>query len=172
MLDRVREALFSILMPWLPGAGVLDLFAGSGSLGLEALSRGAREARLVELDPAALVALRANVAHLGLQERARIVAQDALEPAAWGEESRDVVFFDPPYPDLREAGERARIFAALRRLVDERLAPEGVLAFHAPRAEVEEREFGPGLVARERRYGTSSLWFLQAEAAEEVPGHG
>src|SRR5690606_13703278 len=65
MLDRMPEALFSTLAPWLPDAVVLDLFAGSGSLGLEALSRGARSARLVERDAAAARVLADNVALLG-----------------------------------------------------------------------------------------------------------
>ena len=64
MLDRMRESLFSILLPWLPEAHVLDLFAGSGSLGLEALSRGARSARMVERDPATAKLIEENVATL------------------------------------------------------------------------------------------------------------
>lgn len=171
MLGRMREALFSILTPWTPDAAVLDLFAGSGSLGLEALSRGAREARLVEQDPAALEALRANVAHLHLGERARVVAGDALEPAAWGAGAYDVVFFDPPYALLRGT-ERASVFAAVKELTGERLAPEGVLVFHAPRKEVQEDELGAGLLVRERSYGTGSLWFLQAAEPGAGADHG
>src|SRR5579859_1944240 len=74
---RVREALFSMLGE-IDGARVLDLFAGSGALGIEALSRGAASATFVEHAPPALAALRANLAALGLGERSRVVDGDAL----------------------------------------------------------------------------------------------
>src|SRR3954468_19260619 len=93
--DRVREALFSILGP-LDGERVLDLYAGSGAVGLEALSRGAAEATLVERDPAALRALRANVEALGAD--ARVIAGDVaafLRSAAQADGHYDLVFLDP-----------------------------------------------------------------------------
>jgi 16S rRNA (guanine966-N2)-methyltransferase len=83
MLDRVREALFSTVQDWIDGARVLDLFAGSGSLGLEALSRGAEHARFVERSTPALAILRGNVQVLGVEDRARIVRGNALQPATW-----------------------------------------------------------------------------------------
>ncbi|MBI5231783.1 MAG: 16S rRNA (guanine(966)-N(2))-methyltransferase RsmD [Coriobacteriales bacterium] len=80
--DRVREALFStltsLLGPALGDASVLDAFAGSGALGLEAISRGARSATFIERDRAALAALRANIESLALSERTQVVAGDAL----------------------------------------------------------------------------------------------
>ena len=95
--DRVREAVFSILGP-LDGERVLDLYAGSGALGLEALSRGAGEATLVERDRAALKALRANVEALGAH--AHVIAGDVasfLDSAAMAGGHYDLVFLDPPY---------------------------------------------------------------------------
>jgi 16S rRNA (guanine(966)-N(2))-methyltransferase RsmD len=95
--DRVREALFSILGP-LDGLRVLDLFAGSGALGLEALSRGAAQATLVERERAALRALRANVD--ALEADAEVVAGDArafLRSAREQGAQYDLVFLDPPY---------------------------------------------------------------------------
>src|SRR5262245_65361412 len=68
MLDRVREALFDTLRPWIEGAFVLDLFAGSGALGIEALSRGARRVRFVERAAGACRCLEANVSELGLDD--------------------------------------------------------------------------------------------------------
>jgi len=134
LLDRVREALFATLVPWLAGARILDLFAGSGSLGLEALSRGAASARLVERDPRAVRQLRANVAELGLAARVEVVVADALEAASWGEAaSADVVFLDPPYALLEDPADRGRVLAAAASLVAETLRPEGVLVLHAPR---------------------------------------
>ena len=96
--DRVREAWMSIVGPWIPGARVLDLFAGSGALGLEALSRGAAVAEFVEIAPASLAVLRANVDALDAAAGAIIHRADAmrfvhgLEPHAF-----DIAFADPPY---------------------------------------------------------------------------
>jgi 16S rRNA (guanine966-N2)-methyltransferase len=163
MLARVRQALFDTLQPWFPGALVLDLFAGTGSLGLEALSRGARRVRFVEEAPDALGVLRANVAALGARADVELVAGDALSPARWGEERHDVVLCDPPYGLLEQLGGRARVFGALGALA-ERLAPEGVIVLHAPRGRVEPPELPPGLSVARRRYGTNDLWYMQAEA--------
>src|SRR5690606_11919673 len=97
--DRIRETLFNWLAPALPGARCLDLFAGTGVLGLEALSRGAAEAWLVERDPVAAAALRSSVATLGAP--ARILATDAwtllATPPAEAAGRFHVVFLDPPY---------------------------------------------------------------------------
>jgi 16S rRNA (guanine966-N2)-methyltransferase len=96
--DRVREAWMSIVHPELPGARVLDLFAGSGALGLEALSRGAEHCDFVELASRSLAALRANVEKLGAGDAARIVRGDALKfIAQLAPGSYDVAFADPPY---------------------------------------------------------------------------
>jgi 16S rRNA (guanine966-N2)-methyltransferase len=96
--DRVREAWMSIVQNDLPAARVLDLFAGSGALGLEALSRGAEHADFVELARRSLAALGANIEALGAEERSTVHRGDAvrfvarLEPGAY-----DIAFADPPY---------------------------------------------------------------------------
>jgi 16S rRNA (guanine966-N2)-methyltransferase len=98
--DRVREAWMSIVQPWLPGARVLDLFAGSGALGLEALSRGAVHARFVECAAPSLRALQENIAALGAGDRVTVDRNDAVAIAgrlSAGE--YDVAFADPPYGD-------------------------------------------------------------------------
>jgi 16S rRNA (guanine966-N2)-methyltransferase len=103
--DRAREAVFNILehAPWSPGLEgrrVLDLFAGSGALGLEALSRGAEFALFVDQDPGARGAIRANIEALGLFGRTRLHRRDAADlgakPAGVGA-AFDLVFLDPPY---------------------------------------------------------------------------
>ncbi len=97
--DRVRESVFSIIEPRLDGAAVLDLFAGSGSLGIESLSRGAASATFVEKDGRVLDVVRDNVERLGLERQCRLVRGDA--PAALRRGVRggpfDIVFVDPPY---------------------------------------------------------------------------
>jgi 16S rRNA (guanine966-N2)-methyltransferase len=108
--DRVRETLFNWLAPLIEGARCLDLFAGSGALGIEALSRGAAEVVFVERQPLAVRQLRQNLAQLG-QASAQVIQADAL---VWlGGQSRpfDVVFLDPPF----DANRLVPVCAALER---------------------------------------------------------
>lgn len=96
--EAVRDAWLRMLQPRLERARVIDLFAGSGALGLEALSRGAATADFVETRPASLHALRANVATLRVRDRTRIFKRDALELAQrLPPGSYDIAFADPPY---------------------------------------------------------------------------
>jgi len=96
--ESVRASLADLLAPELEGACVLDLFAGTGALGLEALSRGAARADFVETRPASLHALRANVAALHARQRTRIFKRDAIPfAAALPALAYDVAFADPPY---------------------------------------------------------------------------
>ena len=162
MLDRVREALFSTLVPWLPGAHVLDLFAGSGSLGIEALSRGVERARLVERDPRTVGVLERNVAQLGLAERVEVVQADALAPSSWGgAATADIAFLDPPYAFLDDFATRRRVLAAIVALVRETLRPAGILVFHARRGALAAGDL-PGEPSS-RRYGTNELWYVGRE---------
>jgi 16S rRNA (guanine966-N2)-methyltransferase len=114
--EVVRAALLDALAAEIGGARVLDLFAGTGALGLEALSRGARSADFVEFRPASLHALRANVAALGVRRQTRIFKRDAIPFAeALAADGYDVAFADPPYGskilDRVIAAWRARGFA-------------------------------------------------------------
>ncbi len=100
--DRVRQAIFDVLAhaPWAPdleGARVVDLFAGSGALGIEALSRGAAFALFVERDPTAAAAIRANLEALGLEGRGRIERRDAALLGPCPVAPFDLAFLDPPY---------------------------------------------------------------------------
>lgn len=96
--DRMKESWFGIMEPHLAGANVVDLFSGSGALGLEAVSRGAAHVDFIEIAPKSLEALRANVAALGVEDRTRIRRADALRFANRLEEGAyDVAFADPPF---------------------------------------------------------------------------
>lgn len=96
--EHVRAALLDALAADLAGARILDLFAGTGALGLEALSRGARSADFLEFRPASLHALKANVAALKLRDHTRIFKKDAISfAAALADGSYDIAFADPPY---------------------------------------------------------------------------
>jgi len=96
--EHVRASLLDLLENEVEGARVLDLFAGTGALGLEAISRGARSADFVEFRPGSLHALKANIAALRLRERTRVFKRDALPFAsALASASYDITFADPPY---------------------------------------------------------------------------
>lgn len=119
--DAVRESLFNILQKEnLEGKRVLDLFAGTGSLGLEALSRGAFSCLFVERLPAALEALARNLKASGFQARGRILATDALfihlHPEVKGE-SFELIFADPPYPYLELTRVRRDLLSLLNALL-------------------------------------------------------
>jgi 16S rRNA (guanine966-N2)-methyltransferase len=161
--ERLREALFSILEhrdPPLLGARFLDLFAGSGAVGLEALSRGAARLVLVEADRTAASALRRNVEKLGETERARLITGDAtrLPRAA---EPFDIVYLDPPYAgDLAGAALaslRAGGWLAPAALVVVELAAKA--SFAPPRGFMTEEA---------RRYGAGRIVLLR-QAADPEP---
>jgi len=155
--DRAREGLFSSLQSLvdLAGARVLDLYAGSGALGLEALSRGASGATLVERDPQALTALRRNVAELGLP--AVVVDADVASYLAGApgdpQERYDVVLLDPPYElDVDP------VLAALPPWLAEGAA---VVAERRTRGPAPATPRGLELL-RSRKYGEATLWYFRA----------
>jgi 16S rRNA (guanine966-N2)-methyltransferase len=171
MLGRVRQALFSTLGPGIEGAYVLDLFSGTGSLGLEAVSRGAAYVRLVEADPKVVKILNSNVALLGAQDRAKVMGGSAIEPMSWrppqGEPDRwaDCVFFDPPYPWLRD-GHRVDLMRATTKIIDEVMRPGGLFVFHTPKRGVQASDFEARFEPDQRTYGSSALWYLRAPEAD------
>ena len=165
--DKVREALFSRLEHggWVEGAAVLDLYAGSGALGLEAASRGAERVLLVERAPAAVDACRRNAALLAA---AGVGAAVAVRPGpvssvlAGGTDLRyDLVLLDPPY----DAGEQA-LAGVLAALVDGWLADDALVVLERS-ARSPVPGWPPGLEAEEeRRYGETALWFGRTTALE------
>lgn len=95
--DRVKEAEFSSIQFEIEGRSVLDLFAGSGQLGIEALSRGARAATFVDANPEAVKVIKENLAHTGLAQQASVAAGDFEQFLTYTKAVFDVVFIDPPY---------------------------------------------------------------------------
>jgi 16S rRNA (guanine966-N2)-methyltransferase len=159
--DRVKQTLFAILDPDLRDATFLDLFAGSGAAGIEALSRGATHATFVDRDAGAVRTIKANLQRTGLADRATVIRGDVLswlrDPArttAPARDAVDVVLLDPPYEDTA-------VLAAALDALGPLLAPTArVVAKHfwrdAPPARV-------GLLAsdRERRFGETALTFYR-----------
>ncbi len=176
--DRVREAVFDVLaaLPELragvgpAGAGALsgqralDLFAGSGALGIEALSRGAAACTFVEHDRRALQALRANLARCGAEAQARVHASDvrrALQADARRGARYTLVFADPPYERYAE------VRPALVRLLGPLLASRAVLVVETAAA----AEVGlPWATVREKRYGDTRVTFLVAGDERDEEG--
>jgi 16S rRNA (guanine966-N2)-methyltransferase len=147
--DRVREALFSVLGASVDGARVLDLFAGSGALGIEALSRGAAAAVFVDRAPEAIKAIRANLGALGIDAGVRrIEARAALRAASARAEAYDLVFLDPPY---RRAAELGRELSEALPAV---LAPGARVITESDRREPLELALA---LTDERRYGDTLI---------------
>ena len=150
--DRVREAVFNALgsLALVEGAVVVDLFAGSGAMGLEALSRGAASCTFVERDRGAVRAITANIESLGVADRARVIVGDA---SAATTDRADLVIADPPY----DFGDWERLIGAVGApfLVLESGAPVGRL-LGAGALEAAGWE-----VTRERRYGRTWVTFLE-----------
>jgi len=161
--DRVREAVFSALGD-VANARVLDLFAGSGALGIEALSRGAAHATFVDSARASIATVRANLVDLALEQRASVHGMDAIRALAHFErvEARfDLVFVDPPYA----SGLRASALAALaaRRV----LAPGAlVVVERSAKQDLEAAAVVGYKVERERSYGDTVVAFLRTHDGE------
>jgi 16S rRNA (guanine966-N2)-methyltransferase len=164
LVERARVGMFNHLRGLIVGATVWDLYAGSGILGLEALSRGAERVLAVEQSAKAVAQLQENARLLGLEGRVRVLRADAhrllamLVPGA-ADAAPDLLFFDPPYADFAEGGpRRKRVWELFCTLVD-RLQPGGVGVAHTPRGILltEETERLPGI--EQRNYGSTSLYW-------------
>ncbi|MBS3762292.1 MAG: 16S rRNA (guanine(966)-N(2))-methyltransferase RsmD [Planctomycetes bacterium] len=171
MLGRVREALFNIVRFELPGAPVLDLFAGSGSLGLEAVSQGAAHAVLVESEPDLVQLIEKNIDRCGFGKLTSVVHRNffflPMRPAPGEKLPADIVFVDPPYVFIEDPNKRDELFQILDRMVGHWIGQGGlVVLHHAPMAGAlwPTRRFRE---LEKRVYGRSQLTFFQAEREHE-----
>lgn len=159
--DRVKEALFSILehAGLLEGSKVLDLFAGSGALGIEAISRGAASCTFVENNRSALETIRVNLSRTGLEGQANIISMDvskAIERIARKETRFKLALLDPPYDSGMQVG-------VIQYLADHLMKPEGIIVL-----EVSSRSVVPQSIAgytriNRRVYGDTALEFFALE---------
>jgi 16S rRNA (guanine966-N2)-methyltransferase len=159
--DRVRESLFDILGSRVEGAAVLDLFAGTGALGIESLSRGAARATFVERDRRVAGALRDTLAELGVAGLAVVVTTDAARGVRGGLPGRpfDLVFVDPPYGSGLAA-------LALDALSEAGTLAPGALVVVEHAAGDDPAETGALALERRERYGSTGLTFLAARGAQ------
>jgi len=155
--DRLRETLFDILAARIEGATFLDAYAGSGAVGIEALSRGARHAWFLERNRAALAVLRENLEVLGLATRATVIAGPVMQSLARC--AADLVFLDPPYDLDREY---APALAALAET-----SPHVVIVQHSVRCSLEE-SYGSLSRLRLVRQGDNVLSFFGAGSRDEA----
>ena len=166
--DRVKQSLFDILAPMLPGSRVFDCFAGTGSLGLECVSRGAEVVYLFERDRSAAGRLKRNIQTLGVKN-ALVLEGDVfrlvgtlVEREGASPRNVDMVFLDPPYRFVRERPDK--IIGLARQLVTSFLAPDGVVVFRHDAADALEL---PRLHRYDSRtYGGMMLEFLTTRDRE------
>jgi 16S rRNA (guanine966-N2)-methyltransferase len=159
--DRVRESLFNLILhaplgdiPDIEGARVLDLFAGTGALGLEALSRGATHATFLDTGAKSLDLLRRNIARLRIEDETRVLARDATRPGPNTEAPHDLVFLDPPYG--KGMGERALTAA----IAGGWIAPGALIVWEENTTPAPP----PGLTPLDtRRYGDTMITLLRAD---------
>lgn len=155
--DRLREALFNVLAPQIGGAVFLDAYAGSGAVGIEALSRGARRVIFVELSAKALTVLRENLCSLGIEPEATVVRGSAA--VLLPNYPADIAFLDPPYA---ETSEYEQCLLALSRS-----GCQLAIAQHASRFSLEE-SYGNLKRFRVLRQGDNSLSFYESHPASST----
>lgn len=164
--DYVRESLFNIIRWDLPDARVLDLFAGTGALSLEAISRGAKEAVMIDMDHAACAAIKKNMETSRLGGQCRLIARDyrmAIDALAREGQRFDVVFIDPPYR-MENTGEMCAA------LYDKELLSDAFMIV------VEHRRGMPPLLDERfeaydlRKYGDTEITFVRGARREEESG--
>ena len=158
-MDRVKAAIFSSLHESIVGARVLDLFAGTGALGLEALSRGAASALFVEENRAAVIAIEQNLVRTKLQGRVRKQEVFAFLESAASRGRFDIILADPPYEKTRSGGEFTRLLLENRKLF-ELLEPNGLFILEK---RPEEQLVMPALwtIVRAKTYGATEVLFLK-----------
>ena len=161
-LEMTRQAVFNILGQDLEGWTILDLFSGSGVMGIEALSRGAVRAVFVERDREAVKVLRANLAKTRTEDRADVVTGDAFKMQRYtaGRSGIDAVFVDPPFDMIRSQGPKERIVGLVRELFESGALAEGaVVIVRVPRGEELEPAPANADLDDDRTYGHSRVLF-------------
>jgi 16S rRNA (guanine966-N2)-methyltransferase len=175
--DRVKESLFSVLYKYdLPAERtVADLFCGVGSLGIEALSRGARFVTFVENDPKIIVVLEKNIEKAGFVKESKVIRANAfkigapvLAPASpdasrgsGDEQKYDLIFVDPPYSATTDVGKGSRLDGLLN-LLSEQSAADGIVVVRTHRQTELLEHYGRFEVIERRKWGTTAVTILQA----------
>jgi 16S rRNA (guanine966-N2)-methyltransferase len=168
MTDRVKTSLFSILDPRLPGATVLDLYAGTGGLGIETLSRGAMSCVFVDRDRACQDTIKKNLQRTKTADRGRIIARDARAAVKQliGEGlTFDLIIFDPPFP-LAEQSERPALEKIVCDIAEQILTLNGLLVYHHEQGTSGVFESATLEESDRRDYGRNVVTFLRKSDPE------
>ena len=147
--DRVKESIFNIIQMQVRGARVLDLFAGTGQMGIEALSRGAKHAVFVDASPKAIQAVRENLAHCGFADKAKVAQMDAQSFLKSTTTRFDLVFLDPPY--------QQQIIDAVLPAVVQQMAPGGIILCETERNEQLPEQAGDYALTKTYFYGKAKI---------------
>ena len=172
MGERARQAVYNVLGDRVDGARVLDLFAGSGCLGLEAISRGASRTVFVESSRDAVAIISRNIEKLRFSDHAKILQTDVFHPVLYATEaaSSDIIFIDPPYVMVRSLTAESPFGSFLAELSASAIPSPGciiVLGHH--RESVVEERFGNLVLVDRRHYGTNGVAFLRMEGDKTQP---
>jgi 16S rRNA (guanine966-N2)-methyltransferase len=161
--DRVKESLFNVLYKYdLPAEKtVADLFCGVGSLGIEALSRGARFATFVEKDPKIITVLKKNIEKAGFVRESLVLRADAFKIGTPVDKRKyDLIFVDPPYSATEDVGDGSRL-SGLLNLLGEQSAADGIVVVRTSRRTELLQQYGRLKIIERRQWGTMAVTILQ-----------
>jgi len=166
--DRVKESLFSVLYKYdLPeGKMVADLFSGVGSLGLEALSRGAEFVTFVEKDAKIIAILEKNIEKADFVKRSKVIRANAFKigaPVGFDQQRYDLIFVDPPYPVTKDVGDGSPL-SRLLNILSEQSTPSGIVVVRTHRRTELLEQYGRFGIVERRQWGTMAVTILQQKS--------
>jgi len=173
--DRVKESIFDVLYKYnlIEGRIVADLFCGTGSFGLEAISRGAKEAIFVDSDRRAIEILRMNISKTGFGEQSRVVCTNAFKvgaPPAVDGERCSLVFLDPPYELSREMGGKSRLVELLK-LLPEQITKDGLVVVRTEKKVNLLDSYGQLKIIDKRVWSSMTVAFMAIKNDEQTSGN-
>lgn len=159
--DMTKQAVFNILQNYVEGSVFLDLFAGSGQMGIEALSRGARSATFIDASPKAIAVIKENLKKCGMMDRARVAMMESAGFLQGSSQQFDLAFLDPPY--------QKGLMEQVLPLLEPRMAPAGIVVCETERREELPEQMGAFVQVKTYFYGKAKLTVYR-RPAQEGPG--
>lgn len=164
--DRIKDSLFNILSQVIPDSSVIDMYAGTGAIGIEALSRGARSCVFIEIDKSAIQVIKKNLETTKLQDKAQVLRYDVFEIVPYLEKNSievDLVFASPPYPLIEKSSYRDELLVLFSILCSKRIVqPEGIIVLQHKKTAFEIPPDAPYLeLFNTRIYGDTQISFFK-----------
>ncbi len=164
--DRVKESLFNILSHIIPDSRIIDMYAGTGAIGIEALSRGARSCIFIEIDKSAIQIIKKNLDATKLQDKAQVLRYDVFEVVPYLEKNStevDLVFASPPYPLIEKSIYRDNLLVLFSTLCSKHIIqPEGIIMLQHRKTEFKLPSDAPHLeLFNTRIYGDTQISFFK-----------